>query len=219
MKKTWLITLAVITLAALSIGVAVPALAGNGNGPNTTANAAYVNGPAVTRVADALGVTTEELLTRLQAGETLADIAGTNTDAVIDALVAPYAAHLDLLVQDGTLTQEEADARLQEASTNAESFLNIDLSNPGDFATWHNQMDEYCEPLMNGTGGYRFGGMQNGFGFANGECTMTGGWNEDAPRGSDNAPRINAGSGMMKGFGGRGFGGQGLANGTCLNTQ
>jgi uncharacterized protein YidB (DUF937 family) len=217
MKKTWLIILAVVALAALTIGVAVPALAGNGNGPATTANAAaYVDGTAVSRVADALGLTADDLLARLQAGETLVDIAasvGVSTDAIVEALVAPYAARLDQLVQDGTLTQAEADAQLQEARDNAASFLTADLSNPGDFSAWHDQMEEYCEPLMNGTGGYRFGGMMNGF--ANGNCWA----GQDVTPGNAGAPRVNAGSGMMKGFGGRGFGGNGLGTGTCLVTQ
>ena len=233
MKKTWLIILAVVALAALGIGVAVPAMASpvNGNGATITAatNADFVSGPAVIRVADALGLTADELLTRLQAGETLADIAasvGVSTDAVVDALVAPYAARLDLQVTDGTLTQEEAEALLQEARANAASFLTVDLSAPGDFSAWHEQMEEYCEPLMDGTGGYRFGGMMNGFGgaqngfgmmngFANGNCWA----GEDVTPGNTSAPRVNAGTGMMNRFGGRGFGGNGLGTGTCIVTQ
>ena len=220
MKKTWLIILAVVVLAALGIGIAVPAMASPGNGNGTTtaaANAAFADSPAVTRVADALGLTADELLTRLQAGETLADIAASvvvGTGAIIDALVAPYAAHLDLQVECEYLTQEEADALLQEARDNAASFLTADLSTAGDFAAWHEQMEEYCEPLMDGTGGYRFGGMMNGFGGAqNGFGMMNGFTNggcwagEDVTPGNTGAPRVNAGSGMMNSFGGRGFGG------------
>src|SRR3989304_6280009 len=94
-KKIRLIGLVVVPLALLLVGVAaVPALAHPGDSDNGAYAGAYIDGPTLTRVAGALGLTLEELSARLQAGETLAGIAqnqNVSEDTVIDAIVAPYA--------------------------------------------------------------------------------------------------------------------------------
>jgi hypothetical protein len=64
--------------------------------------------------AEALGLTQEELRTRTQAGQTLADIAeaeGVAEADLVDALVAAAQTRLAEAVTDGRLTQAEADAR------------------------------------------------------------------------------------------------------------
>ncbi len=220
MKKTWFIALAVVVLAALTIGIAVPAFAGNGNG----ATADTSDGPAVVRVADALGITTTDLVTRLQSGETLAQIAaaqGVTEDAVIDALVSPYADQLALRVDNGVLTQEEADGLVQTARDNAASFLTQDLSDPGTFAAWHEQMEQYCEQYHLGNAN-RYGmNVGNGTGYGPGSCGMFGGWNDDGTRGNGTASQYGAGNR----FGGNGAGGGMMGNrfgggtGTCLATS
>jgi len=215
MKKTWLIALAVVALAALGIGFAVPAMAsGNGNSPVVTTPAidtTATTSPAVVRVADALGLTPTELLTKLQSGETLAQIAadqGVTTDTVIDALVAPYADALNTQVTNGSLTQEEADALLQTARDNAASFLTQELSDPGAFSTWHEEMEQYCDQYMLGAGN-RYGMMEgwnggtgNGYGFGPGTCM--GAW-DDGDAGNGAATQSQYGTGNR--FGGNGFGG------------
>ncbi|NCT91529.1 hypothetical protein GXB85_11280 [Cellulomonas sp. APG4] len=68
----------------------------------------------VDAAAEVLGLTTEELLTRLHDGDTLADVArdeGVEVDALVDALVAAARERLDDAVTDGRLTQAEADER------------------------------------------------------------------------------------------------------------
>ena len=62
-------------------------------------------------VTDILGMTSEELRAELRAGNSLADIAGADTDAVIDALVAAANERLDAKVADGSITAEEAAER------------------------------------------------------------------------------------------------------------
>lgn len=66
-------------------------------------------------VAGLLGIDVETLRSELRAGKTVAAIAteqGVDVATVIAALVDEAESHLDLSVENGRLTQEEADARL-----------------------------------------------------------------------------------------------------------
>jgi hypothetical protein len=64
-------------------------------------------------VAEALELTPEELFGKLHGGETLADIAGDDLDAVLEAVNSAKAAAMqeaiEQAVKDGRLTQEQAD--------------------------------------------------------------------------------------------------------------
>ena len=61
-------------------------------------------------IATTLGIDTTTVLTRLQAGETLATIAGAKKDALIAALVADETKRIDAAVTAGTLTATQATA-------------------------------------------------------------------------------------------------------------
>lgn len=77
--------------------------------------------------AAVIGITTDELQTALQGGQTLAEIAvanGSSAQAVIDALVAEVKAHFDEEVAAGEHTQADADARLAEATTRITDMVN-----------------------------------------------------------------------------------------------
>jgi hypothetical protein len=80
--------------------------------------------------ADALGLTTAELMTELQSGQTLADIAdaqGVSEDAVKQAMVDAAKSKVDQAVTDGRITQAQADeikARIDDMAAN------LDLSQP-----------------------------------------------------------------------------------------
>ena len=77
--------------------------------------------------AAVIGITTDELQTALQSGQTLAEIAvanGSSAQAVIDALVAEVKAHFDEEVAAGEHTQADADARLAEATTRITDMVN-----------------------------------------------------------------------------------------------
>lgn len=77
--------------------------------------------------AAVIGITTDELQTALQGGQTLAEIAvanGSTAQAVIDAMVAEVTAHFDEEVAAGEHTQEEADARIAEATTRITDMVN-----------------------------------------------------------------------------------------------
>lgn len=75
-------------------------------------------GPGLSAAADALGMTEDELRTALQAeGTTLADVAeeqGVDVDTLIDALVTAQQERIAAAVEDGRLTQAEADERLAD---------------------------------------------------------------------------------------------------------
>src|SRR5262249_18480103 len=77
--------------------------------------------------ADYLGLSQSELLTKLQSGKTLADIAKDqkkSVDGLVDALVADAKSHLDQAVKDGKLTQAQADQLLSDIRQHITDFVN-----------------------------------------------------------------------------------------------
>jgi hypothetical protein len=71
----------------------------------------------LTVAAEKLGMTEAELRTELQSGKSITDVAkekGVDTQVISDAYLAQIKADLDAQVAAGTLTQAEADARLQQ---------------------------------------------------------------------------------------------------------
>ena len=79
-------------------------------------------------VAEALGVTTDDLQVAREAGQSLADVAtaqGVSIDAVVDAIVDGVEDHLAEEVAEGDLTQEEADERLAGAEERATEKVNV----------------------------------------------------------------------------------------------
>lgn len=69
--------------------------------------------------AAAIGIETAELEAALDSGQTIAEVAeanGVDADTVIAALVEAKAERLDGKVDEGRLTQEEADAKLASAT-------------------------------------------------------------------------------------------------------
>ncbi len=84
----------------------------------------FRNGEAV---AEALGLTTDELHEAREAGQSLADVAvaqGVSVDAVVTAIVDGVEDHLAEEVAEGGLTQEEADERLASAEERATDKVN-----------------------------------------------------------------------------------------------
>ena len=84
-------------------------------------------GPGMEAAATALGMTTDELRTAVQSGQTLAQIAadkGVDVQVVIDALKAELAAHLAEEVTSGEITQEQADQKLAQASERITDMVN-----------------------------------------------------------------------------------------------
>lgn len=63
-------------------------------------------------IAEILDITVEELVEQRREGLTLAEIAGDDVDAVIEALVDRAEARIADRVEEGRITQDEADERL-----------------------------------------------------------------------------------------------------------
>lgn len=63
-------------------------------------------------VADAAGVSVEELQAAKEAGSSLAEIAGDNLDGVVDLFVERSTDRINEAVEAGRITQDEADERL-----------------------------------------------------------------------------------------------------------
>jgi hypothetical protein len=92
-------------------------------------------GPGLEAAATALNMTVEELREALSAeGATLASVAeaqGVDVQVVIDALVDEAEEHLAQAVEDGRLTQEEADEKLAELEARITERVNSDEAGPG----------------------------------------------------------------------------------------
>ncbi|MEM9035558.1 MAG: hypothetical protein AAGD18_13275 [Actinomycetota bacterium] len=74
-------------------------------------------GARFSTAAEAIGITVEDLRAELQTGATVADVAeanGVDVQDVIDAMVAGVEERLEMKVQDGRLTEEEAAERLED---------------------------------------------------------------------------------------------------------
>jgi hypothetical protein len=71
-------------------------------------------------LADALGMTTEELYAALSDGQTIAGLAeaqGVEIDALVEVLIAPRIEQLVQAVADGYVTQEQADGMIEMMTT------------------------------------------------------------------------------------------------------
>lgn len=81
-------------------------------------------------VAEALGITQDDLRTALQGGQTVAEVAAANdvdVQTVVDAVVDEHRQRLEEAVADGELTQEQADERLAAAEVRATAMVNGEL--------------------------------------------------------------------------------------------
>jgi hypothetical protein len=84
-------------------------------------------GGGLDTVASVLGLTADEVRTAVEGGQTIAQLAeanGSSAQAVIDALVAEVTAHFDEEVAAGEHTQEDADARIADATTRITDMVN-----------------------------------------------------------------------------------------------
>lgn len=81
---------------------------------------------AIEEIAEILGLTPEELQARIDEGQTIEQIAlekGVSIEPVIEAVLAPHAEMIAALVQDGYITQEQADGMLEQARLRVEQLV------------------------------------------------------------------------------------------------
>ena len=77
--------------------------------------------------ANAIGVSTDELVTALQSGKSVADVANDHKidpTAVVDAIVAAGNTKIDQAVTDGKITQTQADKMKSHLTDAATKFVN-----------------------------------------------------------------------------------------------
>jgi hypothetical protein len=99
------------------LATALPERGGRGHGGFDRGG--FARGVTAEVVAEALGITVDELVEAVRGGATIAGLAadaGVDVQVVIDAMVTQVAEHLDARVADGVLTQEQADERLAAAT-------------------------------------------------------------------------------------------------------
>lgn len=214
MKKMMMTCSILAILSLLVLILAVPALAQNGGTPpggvsQSPSSGIYLDQPTLTRVAQTLGLTADELVSRLQQGATLNDIAveqGVSDEKVIEAIIAPYQAQLQLQVSYGYLTQEQADTLLKQAQERARILLTQDLSIRGgkENYTWNNMVSD-CNRFMgtwNGSQNGPVGMMGNGWGgmMGNGWGGATGNSGGGTTGSRWSAPLNNPFSSFFSGF-------------------
>jgi hypothetical protein len=77
--------------------------------------------------AEKLGMTRDELLTELQAGKSIAEVAAEKNvavDTIVEAVLAPRTERINELVANGQLTQEQADTMLAQMKANVTTQIN-----------------------------------------------------------------------------------------------
>ncbi|MBN2114695.1 MAG: hypothetical protein JW785_11290 [Acidimicrobiia bacterium] len=88
---------------------------------------------AARAAAEFLGLTPQEIGEALRDGQTLADIAsaqGKTAEALIDHLVGLAAEHLDGLVADGRITEEQKEDMLARATERLTALVNGEIERP-----------------------------------------------------------------------------------------
>lgn len=183
MKKLLVIG-SLVLLGLLIIGSAFPVLAHTQDSDGTVAPGGIsAEQPTLVRLAEVLGLAPEALVSLLQEGKTLSEIAaeqGVAEEAVLEAILAPHTSQIELGLEYGYLTQEQADAMLAEAEEHARFLLERDFSTDGSYGDWE-KMEEYCGGMMRGWGGLSGfdGGMpHHGYGMMGNWGGTEDGWNE-----------------------------------------
>ena len=93
-------------------------------GPGGRGGPGHVDGNELSVAATYLGTTTADLQTKLQAGQTLAQIAGAKTDGLIQALVADASTRIDAAVTAGKITAAQAATAKTNATAEATALVN-----------------------------------------------------------------------------------------------
>jgi hypothetical protein len=133
--KRWL-KLSTLAAVAAIIGLLVLAAPGyaQGQGPGGGGRGGRWGGreqSLVAVAAEVLGLERTALVSELNAGRTIAEVAedkGVAVDAIVDAVLAPRAEVLALALADGRLTQAQADAQLAAMEASITTRLTTPLA-------------------------------------------------------------------------------------------
>lgn len=105
-----------------------------GHGPGHGRHGGRGGHVSLDAAATAIGISVDGLRTALEAGRTLTEVAqdnGVERSALVDALVADAEQRLAAAVEDGKLTQEQADGRKADLRTRIEEHVDRDLQGRG----------------------------------------------------------------------------------------
>lgn len=86
-----------------------------------------MGGAPIGLVAEKLGMTAEDLMAEIQAGKSIAEVAeeqGVDVQEIVAAYMEPLAERLSQVVENGRITQEQADSMLDKAEERALEMLN-----------------------------------------------------------------------------------------------
>jgi hypothetical protein len=111
--------------------------------------------------ATVLGLDQTTLVSTLNSGKTIADVAkekGVALDKIVDAFLAPRAENLKSAVTAGRLTQAQADTWLATMKTNVTAQLNAEFTPRGD-GTGTGFVDANNDGVCDNCGTGRMGGM------------------------------------------------------------
>ena len=178
------VALALAAILTLAIGTAVFADApGNGETQEYCGGIGWHgfngHGEACSEtVTDLLGLTHEELHELRLEGNSLADIAeanGVSVDALVNAIMADKAAAVQARVQEGTLTQEQADLMIQRMTERTEEAVNRTTTGPAEWSRGGGRMygGGACGGSMNRWGGQDNTGTRSRFGSGMGRMGRT----------------------------------------------
>jgi len=179
MKKRWLIVLVVGLLALLAVPAAVLAQSDEATVGYYPAYRGLWDLSTQNRVAELLGVPRTELMTALEGGATLSELAvarNVSTESLVATILAPHKEMLDVKVKYGRLTAEQAQQALETLTVRVQALVQTTFAAT---STWG--PGAYC-PMMGG--GYQ------------GDTTVTPGFN---------APGRGRGLGRGGGMMGRGM--------------
>jgi hypothetical protein len=101
----------------------------------------FMRGPGnslITLAAEDLGIEVDELLAKLQDGETVAGLGG-NVDAIVEAHQAPMVERLEEAQAHGRITEEQAASMLEQMKEGAKKWLTEPLPDKGTWpgGDWH----------------------------------------------------------------------------------
>jgi hypothetical protein len=133
----------------------------------------FMGGYLTPQLATLLKLTTEQIQTELDSGQTLAEIAtaqGVSQDKLIETMMGSYGDHLVLMVKDGYLTQAQADAMSQQARARLQTVITGNLSSTnrarggfgGMMRGWFNRSPQSGTNSTTGYGYGMFGGYRGG---------------------------------------------------------
>ncbi|XUW99713.1 MAG: hypothetical protein TUN42_07415 [Dehalogenimonas sp.] len=181
LSRRWLIGIAVVAIGLFAVGVPVLAASvGKSPAPQVGApgaanayNAVALDSGTLSRLATALGLTPADLTAQLQAGKTLAALAGEKnapTATLVEAIIAPYADQVALQVKYGYITQAQAQTLLDNARQAAGTLLTQNLATVSGVNSWTG----FCGNYLNGNPNTNTGWGMMGSGMMG--SGMMGGW-------------------------------------------